>query len=298
VAGPFDLGTVVTRATAKIDPVTTQIHVASDPIPTILEGIPLKVRSVSVNTDRPEFTVNPTDCDPTSLGGTLFGTSTARAVSNRFQVGACKALDFHPRLKLAFKGKVHRRAHPSLRATLTARPGEANIARAQVKLPRAAFLDNAHIKGICTRVQFAASQCPPGSVYGKAWATSPLLDYKVEGKVYLRSSSHELPDLVALFKGPDRQPIEVELAGKTDSVKGALRNTFEAVPDVPVSKFGLTLFGGKRGLVEMSSGFCRHPRASVKLDAQSGAFFDTRPKVRARCGKGAAKKSMGAHRRH
>src|SRR5262249_6537506 len=151
---------------------------------------------------------NPTDCEPTSVGGTLFGATATQVLANRFQVGACKALDFAPKLTLAFKGAVHRRAHPSPRATLGAKPGEANIARAKVKLPKAAFLDNAHIGDVCTRVQFAASSCPAGSIYGRAWATSPLLDYKVEGNVYLRSSSHQLPDLVAAFRGPDRQPIE------------------------------------------------------------------------------------------
>jgi hypothetical protein len=287
VAGPFDLGTVVVRAKAEIDPVTTKLRVTSDPIPQILEGIPLKIRSVSVDTDRPDFTLNPTDCNPMSVGGTLFSSAASAALSSRFQVGACKALGFKPKLSLAFKGKVHRRAHPKLIATLKARPGDANIARAQVKLPPAAFLDNSHFTGICSRVQFAAEECPAGSIYGKVEATSPLLDYKVAGPVYLRSNpAHKLPDLVAAFQGPAHQPIAVELAGKNDSVKGALRNTFEAVPDVPVTSFRLTLFGGKKGLVEMSEGFCKRPKATVKLDAQSGAIYDTTPKVSAKgCGK-------------
>ncbi len=150
LAGPFDLGTVVVRAAAQIDPVSTQIKVTSDPIPSILQGIPLKVRSVSVDTDRPEFTLNPTSCDPMSLEGTMFGSSVSKTVSNRFQVGACKALGFAPKLALSLKGPTHRRAHPALKAVLTAKPREANIARAQVKLPKAAFLDNAHIGEVCT----------------------------------------------------------------------------------------------------------------------------------------------------
>jgi len=304
VAGPFDLGTVVTRAALQLDPVTTAISVTSDPIPQILQGIPLKVRSVSVDTDRPDFTLNPTDCDPMTLAGTLFGENLPgddtpasmsvkevleAPVSNHFQVNGCDGLPFAPKLSLALKGKVHRRAHPSLRATLTAKPGDANIKKAQVKLPKAAFLDNAHITGICTRVDFAKETCPAGSVYGRATATSPLLDYALTGKVYLRANpAHKLPDLVVGFKGPAHQPITVELAGKTDSVKGALRNTFEAVPDVPVTKFSLTLFGGKKGLVELSEGFCARPRATVRLDAQSGAIHDSRPKVKAKgCGKSA-----------
>ena len=136
-------------------------------------------------------------------------------------------------------------------------------------------------------MQFAANACPPGSIYGKASATTPLLDQPLSGSVYLRSyPAHELPDLVAKLKGPASLPIEIDLVGKTDAVKGALRNTFEAVPDAPVSRFRLELFGGKRGLVEMSDGFCSERRANVQLDGQNGKAYDTRPVIGGKCPKG------------
>jgi hypothetical protein len=292
VAGPFDLGTVVSRNTLFVDPETAQGRVVSDPLPTILDGVPLRLRSIDVRLDRPGFTLNPTNCEPMSVQATLHSTDGATAnTSNYFQVGGCENLGFKPTLKLNLKGPVGRRAHPSLRASLTARPGDANIARAQVKLPRSAFLDNAHIGDVCTRVQFKAKVCPAGSIYGYASATTPLIDGPLTGNVYLRSSSHKLPDLVVGFQGPANQQIEVELAGKTDSVKGALRNTFEAVPDVPVSKFNLTLFGGKKGLIIMSSGFCAHPEANVKFTGQNGKTYDSTPKVGGKCSK--AKKGKG-----
>ena len=243
--------------------------------------------------DRPDFTLNPTSCDPMAITGSATSAlGQTAALSQRFQVGGCSRLAFKPKLSLRLKGSVKRSSHPRLIATLTARPGEANIARAQVKLPKAVFLDQTHIGTICTRVQFAADACPAGSVYGKVEATTPLLDYPLTASVYLRSSSHQLPDLVAKLKGPATQPIEIALAGKTDSVKGALRNTFEAVPDAPVSKFRLELFGGKRGLVEMSDGFCADRRATVKLDGQNGKTYDSRPTVRAEC-KAKGKRSKG-----
>jgi hypothetical protein len=314
VAGPFDLGTVVSRNALFINPETAQGRVVSDPLPTILDGVPLRLRDITVDLDRPNFTLNPTNCEPMSVQTTLHSTDGATSNANSyFQVGSCDKLGFKPTLKLSLKGKVSRRSHPSLRASLTARPGDANIAKAQVKLPKAAFLDNAHIGDICTRVQFAAKQCPPGSVYGYASATTPLIDGPLTGNVYLRANpAHKLPDLVVGFQGPANQQIEVELAGKTDSVKGALRNTFEAVPDVPVSKFSLTLFGGKKGLIVMSSGFCAHPDASIKFTGQNGMESDTTPKVGGKCpkkggskakgpkgkkGKGAESRNGGGHRR-
>ncbi len=300
VAGPFDLGTVVVRNALYINPETAQGHVVSDPFPKILDGVPLRLRSIDVNLDRPNFTLNPTDCEPLSVQATIHSTEGASASpSNRFQASSCDKLGFKPTLKLSLKGKVSRRSHPSLRAHLTARPGDANIGRAQVKLPKAAFLDNAHIGDVCTRVQFAAKACPAGSIYGYASATTPLLDGPLSGNVYLRANpAHKLPDLVVGFNGPANQPIEVELAGKTDSVKGALRNTFEAVPDVPVTDFNLTLFGGKKGLIIMSSGFCKDPNASYKLTAQNGKEYNTTPKVAAKCpGKSKKHKSKGnAHK--
>lgn len=294
VAGPYDLGDVVVRAAGHIDPVTTQITVHSDPLPTILEGIPLEIRDVRVDMNRPQFTLNPTNCERMTLTATetsAIGSTTV--LSNPFQVGGCKGLEFAPKLALRLKGRIRRTSHPRLVATLTAKEGEANISRAQVKLPHAVFLDQSHIRTVCTRPQFAAGQCPAGSVYGRAEAKSPLLGYALSGSVYLRSSSHKLPDLIAVLRGPASQPIEIDLDGKTDSVKGALRNTFEAVPDAPVSSFRLELFGGKRGLIEMSGGFCQSRKATVKLNGQNGAVYDTEPVVGAKCPKKPKAKKRG-----
>lgn len=160
--------------------------------------------------------------------------------------------------------------------------GEANVARAQVTLPRSAFLENAHIKTICTRVQFRADQCPPGSIYGHARAFTPVLSEPLEGPVYLRSSEHQLPDLVASLRS---EKIVVDLVGRIDSLNGRIRNTFEAVPDAPVSKFVLTMQGGKKGLIVNSTDLCKGThRAIADFTAQNGKVSNTRPAVAARCG--------------
>jgi hypothetical protein len=298
IAGPFDLGTVVVRAALYVNESTAQVTVRSDPIPHILAGIPLDVRSVAVAIDRSQFALNPTRCTDLAVSGEEVSTSGAVAVlKNHFGLNGCNSLPFKPNLAIRFKGSTKRTANPKLIATLTAKEGEANTSFAQVKLPPSAFLDNAHIKTICTRVQFAegagnGERCPAASIYGHAEATTPLLGYPLTGNVYLRSSSHKLPDLVVAFQGPPSQPIKFTLDGRTDSVKGALRNTFETAPDVPVSKFRLELFGGKRGLIEMSSGFCAHPNATVRLRAHNNKEYDTHPKVQASCGKRKSKQSQ------
>lgn len=173
------------------------------------------------------------------------------------------------------------------------KPGEANIARAQVTLPRTEFLDNSHIGTVCTRVQFRANQCPEKSIYGRARAYTPLLDTPVEGPVYLRSNpEHSLPDLVAALRN---EKIEVDLVGRVDSVgRGEhkrIRNTFEAVPDAPVSKFELEMLGGSKGLLENSANLCsKTPRADVRFVGQNGKRHNFAPPLKAKCKKSKKKK--------
>jgi hypothetical protein len=293
VAGPFDLGTVVVRAALEVDPVTAQVHAITDEIPHILQGIPLHLRDLRVILDRPEFALNPTSCEGMAITGSATGAGaslltssddTLASLFNRFQVGGCRGLGFKPRLALNLKGGTDRGDHPSLRAVLRARPGDANIARAAVTLPRSEFLDQGHIRTVCTRVQFAADQCPKGSIYGRATAITPLLDQPLTGPVYLRSSDNELPDLVADLNGQ----IEIELAGRIDSVKGGgIRTTFASVPDAPVSKFILTMKGGRKGLLVNSTDLCDGVhRASAKFDGHNGRIHDFAPRLRAGCGEG------------
>jgi hypothetical protein len=293
VAGPFDVGTVVNREALTLNPRTGQVNVdgeKSDPIPHILEGIPLKVRDVRIYVDRPNFTINPTSCNPFQVAGTLWGSfldplnpadDVGVAIGTRYQAANCLNLGFRPKLSLNLRGGTKRGDHPALRAVLKLREGDANVGGAQVTLPSSAFLDQARIRTICTRVQFAQDQCPEGSIYGYARAFTPLLDDPLQGPVYLRSSSHKLPDLVAALHGF----VDIDLVGKIDSFKGGIRTTFEDVPDAPATKFILAMQGGKKGLVVNSRDLCAGKnRAKAHFVGQNGKAYDFRPVVRASCG--------------
>jgi hypothetical protein len=279
---------VVVRAAATVDPVSAQIRVASDPIPTILQGIPLKVRSIAIDNDRDRFTINPTNCEPMKFEGTLVGSPSSKAVASHFQVAACEALTFKPKLALKLTGPTRRAAYPKLRATLTMpKTGAANIARAQVTMPKTQFLEQSHIRTICTRVQWASKSCPKATIYGYAKAWTPLLDKPLEGPVYLRSSSNPLPDLVADLDGQ----IEIDLVGRIDAVNERLRTTFASVPDAPVSKFVLTMQGGRKGLLVNNTNLCKaKPRATVRFTGQNGKPFAAKPSVKTSCGKGVARR--------
>ena len=182
-----------------------------------------------------------------------------------------------------------------MKATLTYPKGGAysNIAYAQVALPHSEFLDQGHIGTVCTRVQFAAKQCPAKSVYGYAKAITPLFDQPLEGPVYLRSSNNQLPDLVADLNGQ----VNVVLDGKNDSIHGGIRNTFEAVPDAPVSKFTLTLLGSQEGAARRTAtDICKGThKANARFVAHNGKVVVLQPKLQAKCG-GKGHKGHG-HRR-
>lgn len=287
LAGPFDLGNVIIRSPLFIDPQTAQITAKSDPIPTILRGLPLKLREVAIQLDRPSFTLNPTSCDPMTIAaGATSSDGATSSPSSRFQVGDCGKLGFKPRLSLRLNGGTKRSMYPKLIATLEQPAGQANIRRVSVALPHSVFLEQGHIRTICTRVQFAAKECPKGSVYGHAEAISPLVDQPLKGPVYMRSSNHKLPDLVVALRGPAEQPVEIDLAGRIDSVRGGIRNSFELVPDAAVSKFVLRMKGGEKGLLVNSTNICRGVhRATVRMIGQNSKRADQRPELKAQCGK-------------
>jgi hypothetical protein len=300
VAGPFDVGTVVVHEALTLNPKTAEVEVdgsASDPIPHILKGIPAKLRDLRVYVDRPEFTLNPTSCDPSSAKATLFGGggnafSTSDDVpvllSDRYQAASCSSLGFKPKLALKLKGGTKRGGHPGLTAIYTPKKGDANVKGLTVRLPRSAFLDQAHIRTICTRVQFAADNCPKGAQYGYIKAWTPLLDERLEGPVWLRSSNHKLPDLVFDLHGL----VDVEVATRIDSEKGGIRASLESSPDAPLSKVVLKMRGAKKGLIINSRNLCgAASKANVDFVGHNGKEASASPVMQAECGgKGRKKK--------
>jgi hypothetical protein len=300
LVGPFDLGVVIVRSAIRIDPQTAQASIdatGTDPIPHIIDGIPIHLRDVRAYIDRPNFTLNPTSCARFTLASALNGAGqrfgdrsddTLAVATAPFQAFNCSSLGFRPRISLRLKGGTKRGDYPSLRVVVRPRRGDANIASSQVTLPASLFLDQGHIKTICTKLQFAAKSCPAGSVYGHVRAFTPLLEAPMEGPAYLRSSSNTLPDLVFALHG---QGIEVDLAGRIDAVKGGLRGTFPTIPDAPVTKFVLRMNAGRRGVLVNAENLCAYPQlANARFIGHAEHGVRLRPEVGAKCG--------GHHRGH
>jgi hypothetical protein len=295
IAGPFDLGTLVTRVALYVDERTAQIRAISDPLPASLAGIPLDVRSIALRLDRPRLTLNPTNCAERQIGVTVTSIPGSVAqLANRFQVGGCGRLPFKPRPRLLLSGQTGRSGDPALKAVLTQPPGDtANIARVSATLPAGLLIDSGHLHAPCSRLEFSSTAvpgeaCPQGSVLGHAEVWTPLLEEPEEGSVYLRSNGGErrLPDIAIALRGP----IPVQLLGFVDAVRGRrghgsrLRVRFPSVPDVPVSRFELKLAGGAKGPFENGHELCHAPnRGSFDLTGQNGKRSHASSKARVRC---------------
>ena len=304
VSGPYDLGNVVVRAALHVNPETAQISAVSDPLPQILQGIPLRLRSILIELNRPDFALNPTNCDPSSVDATVTGNEGAQANPTfPFQVTNCSTLPFAPRLTTRLSGSTRHAGTPSLHTVLTyPQVGTyANVSRVAVTLPHSEFLEQAHIHNPCTRAQFAEGQvpgerCPPDTDIGFAKAESPLLEKPLEGPVYLLTApGRHLPDIVAALNGQ----IDIALVGHVESAPGRLRTTFETVPDAPVSQFTLTLDGGSKGLITNSTNLCGSTEhVSVQMDGQNGKTANQDPVLQAQCGKKGKRRSHRAARGH
>ncbi|HEY2478336.1 MAG TPA: hypothetical protein VGI17_06360 [Solirubrobacterales bacterium] len=305
--GPVDLGTVVVRSAIDVDPQTAQVSIdstGSDPIPHIIDGIPIHLRDIRVYISKPHFTNNPTSCEPFKVRSRLTGSGASFATSaddtvafadSPYQAFGCRSLPFKPQLKLRLRGGTRRGDFPELRAEVRPRDGDANISSAKVTLPASEFLEQRHIKTICTRTLFATENCPAASAYGTARAFSPLLAQPLEGPVYLRSApGRKLPDLVADLHGGGLG-LRIEVVGHIDSIHGGLRGTFESVPDAPVSRFVMNLKGGKRGLLVNSQNLCGAKQFGDALFiGHNNVGIRLRPRMEVNC-KQPKKKRQGKH---
>jgi hypothetical protein len=327
-AGPFDLGRVVVRSPLHLDRVTTQLSTSIDvsrvydrrgnltqtiagAMPTIVEGIPLRIRDLRVIVDRDGFMVNPTSCARSSVDATLKSVAGAStAVGSRFEVGECASLGFTPRLamRLTGKGRTRTGAHPGLSTTLRQAKGQANIAKARVTLPKSVVLDPTNSTDpalVCDYDKGLAADCPASSVIGKATARTPLLGKPLTGDVHLvqgirfgptGNRIRTTPSLLVKLRGE----VSLDLRGTTTVRDNRLVTTFGQVPDAPVSRFDIKIDGGKKGILVITRtrkakiNLCAKPNshsAGVALDGQNGKRAGFATTVKTPCAK--AKKAKG-----
>ncbi len=297
LAGPYDYGVVVVRVALHVDPLTAQVTAASDPMPQIVGGIPIRMRSIQVNIDKPNFTINPTNCNPLSVDSQGIGAEGSLTdFSSYFQVVNCAALPFKPKMTIAQLGgkkQTKRSKDPSLRFDLNTRPGDANIKSVAVTLPTAFSVDQRHLGNICSKAELASKLCAGRQAIGTVETTTPLLDQPLKGPAYAVSGYGILPHIVFILAGQVVLLPEAE----SSSVKGHLRTVVPVVPDAPIGHFRLTLFGGSQGYITNTESLCAVKTTTVvEYTAQNGRKLRQKVAPKTACPK--AGRQLKRHRRH
>jgi hypothetical protein len=303
-AGPFDLGKVIVRGKIEVDPETAGLTITIDnegpyKIPTILDGIPLEIKHLNVNINRPNFAFNPTNCTPLAITGTLHSSEgSTDTLSVPFQITNCAVLAFKPKLTASTSGKTSRANGASLTVKLgyPAGPYDANIARVKVELPKALPSRLTTLQKACTAAVFDANpaNCPAASVIGHATATTPVLPVPLSGPAIFVSHGNEaFPSLVIVLQG---YGVTVHLVGSTFiSKQGITSSTFKTVPDVPVGTFELTLPEGPYSALAANGSLCKAKLTMpTEFVGQNGALIKATTKIQAT---GCPKAKKTAHKR-
>jgi hypothetical protein len=290
LAGPYDYGTVVVRVAVTVDPIDAHVIADSDVVPSIIGGVPIRLRSIQVNIDRPDFMINPTNCSPFSVISEGVGDQgTPASFSSYFNAVNCSALPFHPKMaitELGGKKKTGRSQNPGLRFDLRTRPGDANIRSVLVTLPKAFEIDQRHLGNICSKPQLEREHCAGREPIGTAMTETPLLEQPLRGPAYAVSGFGKLPHVVFILGGQ----VTVTPEAESSSVNGRLRTEVATVPDVPLGHFRLDLFGGKRGYLVNTRDLCGGASvASVKFTGQNGSVENQKVTTKVPCG-GSSKK--------
>jgi hypothetical protein len=285
IAGPFNLGTIVTRASIAVDPKTAQITVTTDPLPQIVDGIPTDLREVDAVIDRSDFMFNPTNCSPMSFSGATSSTEGASApLSSPFQVGSCRSLAFKPDLKVSTSGKTSKADGASLDAKVIYPTGalganqassQSNIASVKVDLPKQLPSRLTTLQKACVAATFEAnpSNCPAASAIGIVRIDTPVLPVQLTGPVYFVSHGGEaFPALEVVLQGDG---VRVDHVASTFISKaGITSSTFKSTPDVPFSSFELYLPEGKYSALAANGNLCKSKLAMpTAFTAQDGAVI-------------------------
>jgi hypothetical protein len=286
VAGPFDLGKVIVRATIQVDPSTAELTVTTGAIPHILDGIPLQIKHVNVTIDRPGFTFNPTNCSPLAVTGTIGSVEGATSsVAVPFQVTNCATLKFAPKFSVSTSGKTSRANGASLIAKLSypkAPSGtQTNISRVKVALPKQLPSRLTTLQKACTNKQFETNPagCPTASKIGYATVTTPLLPVPLSGPtIFVSHGGEAFPSLTMVLQG---YGVTINLVGTTFiSKQGITSTTFKTVPDVPFNTFQLTLPQGKYSALAANGNLCKTKLIMpTEFHAQNGLTIHQNTKI-------------------
>lgn len=287
VAGPFNFGTIVVGARIELSPSTAALTILSDALPRSVDGIPLQLKTINLDIDRPSFAFNPTDCRPLAVDGSLESIEgVTAAVSSRFQAAGCAALQFKPKLSALTHANADKAGGVHLHVRITSTPGQANIAAVKLDLPKRMVPRLGTLQKACRAAAFEANpaSCPAASVVGSATVLTPVVRQPLSGPVYVVSHGRTAtPEIALVLRG---EGVLVELVGQTSVKHGIASAAFHSLPDVPISELDLLLDAGRHSLLAANlparahASMCGQKLAMpVELTGQNGAVLKQTTRV-------------------
>ncbi len=186
------------------------------------------------------FTRMPTNCSPGhSVLTVVYAHKTeTTTASPDFKPTGCANLPYHPKVSGTAK-KDAQDIGASVTTTVTQGADEAASASTTLVLPVQTLPPNLA----------SASLQNKNIPVGTATTYTPLLPTPLQGKVFF-TGQLLTPTLTIKFP----PPAVLTLVGTVDLGHNAV--VFSGIPDVPVTKLAVTLFGGAHSMLE---GICRHP---------------------------------------
>jgi hypothetical protein len=310
IAGPFNLGTIVTRAKVEVDPTTAQVTVTTDSLPQIIDGVPTDLRMIRAVIDRPEFAFDPTNCEPMSMTALLTGVEGAQAaLASPFQVESCRALGFKPSVSATTGPRSSRLNGASLKIKLSypqnAFGSQSWFRNAKFTIPKQlpARLTTLHQACLSTVFDANPAACPAHSKIGTAVVHTPVLPVPLTGAVYFVSfGSEKFPDVVIKLEGDN---VAIELRAETLIKNGVTSATFRDTPDVPFENIEVSLpagpfseFGGNLPAKAKES-FCGQKLSvGTQFTAQNGLESGQPVSVKVENCKKKTRKNKGSAKRH
>lgn len=290
--GPFDLGPTVVRAALRVHPRTGRLSVESDPLPALVEGVPLRLRAIGLGVDRPGVIRNPTSCAPAAFDA-AFESSAAGVATARspLTVNGCGRLRLMPRLAMRLTGRaqMRRKGKPGLSVAARPRHRDTNLRAMRLALPRALGFDISGLREICSRRDAVDGLCAAGARVGAARVRTPMLAEPLTGPIYIvQPKDNGLPDLSIRLSAAG---LHVDVRGRTLQRRGRFLTSLVGLPDLPLSRFAMHLRGGKRGILSLRARPCRRRGAGrllisqLVVKGQNGVRHRVRPRAGAPCRK-------------
>lgn len=291
--GVFDLGTVATRAALRVDRHSGRVTVATDPLPRIVAGVPIRFKTIGLDIDRRNLLRNPTSCEPTRVEASIQAAEGGVATATTpFALRGCNRLGFKPHFAMALTGpsELHAQGRPGLSISVRTGRGDTNLRDVSIALPRLLKFSSAQLREICSRRDASSGSCGPRAQVGTAQATTPLLNQKLRGSIFIvQPKGDGLPDLQI---GLAAAGVELDLMSKSYRKNGRFVTKMTGLPDLPLSTVTMHLPPGRGSILSLRAGLCRNgkPRpldAPIGASGQNGAYRQSSLSMtsEARCGR-------------